>query len=57
MELTITLYRKKPKFVVHGMLELNDAKHLKYEKICDRISSPQKDHFLWIADFMFNDNE
>ena len=31
-ELTITPYRKKPKFVGHGMLELNEARRLKYEK-------------------------
>ena len=55
-ELTITPYKKKPKFAAHGMLELNDARRLKYEKICDRISSPQKYDFLWMADFMFNDN-
>ena len=55
-ELTITPYRKKPKFVAHGMLELNDLRRLKYEKICDGISSPQKYNFLRMADFMFNDN-
>ena len=56
-ESTVTPYRKKPKFVVHGMLELNDTRRLKYEKICDRISSPQKYDFLWMADFIFNDND
>ena len=45
-ELTITPYRKKPKFLAYGMLELNDARRLKYEKICDGISSPQKYDFL-----------
>ena len=55
-DLTITLYRKKLIFVTHGMLELNDARRLKYEKTCDGISSPQKYHFLWMADFMFNDD-
>ena len=27
------------------------------KKICDEISSPQKCDFLWLADFMFNDND
>ena len=40
-ELTTTPYRKKSKFVAHGMLKLNDARRLKYEKICDGINSPQ----------------
>ena len=26
-DLTVTPYRKKPKFLVHGMLELNDARY------------------------------
>ena len=56
MDLTTTQYRKKPKFAAHGMLELNDARHLKYEKTCDGISSPQKYDFLWMADFMFNND-
>ena len=55
-ELTITPYRKKPKFVAHGMLELYDTRSLKYKKICDGISSPQKYDFLSMADFMHNDN-
>ena len=55
-EVTITPYRKKPKFVAHGMLKLNDARRLNCEKICDGISSPKKYDFLWMADFMFNDN-
>ena len=38
------------------MLELSDARRLKYEKICDGISSPRKYDFLWMTDFMFNDN-
>ena len=38
------------------MLELNDTRRLKYKKTCDRISSPQKYYFLWMADFMFNDD-
>ena len=55
-QLIITPYRKKPKFEAHGILELNDARRLKYEKICDGISSPQKYDFMWVVDFMFNDN-
>ena len=55
-QLIITPYRKKPKFEAHGILELNDARRLKYEKICDGISSPQKYDFMWMVDFMFNDN-
>ena len=35
LDLIITPYRKKLKFVAHGMLELNDSRHLKYEKICE----------------------
>ena len=27
------------------------------KKICDEISSPQKYDFLWLTDFMFNDND
>ena len=27
------------------------------KKMCDEISSPQKCDFLWLADFMFNDND
>ena len=42
---------------MHGILELNDARHLKYEKTCDRISSPQKYDSQWMADFTFNDND
>ena len=38
------------------MLELSDARRLKYEKICDGTSSPRKYDFLWMTDFMFNDN-
>ena len=56
-DLTIRSYRKKLKFVAHGMLELNDARRLKYEKICAGISSPQKYDFLWMAGFIFNDND
>ena len=40
VHITITPYRKKPKFVRHGMLELNNTKRLNYEKICAEISSP-----------------
>ena len=39
------------------MLELNDARHLKFEKICDGIRPPLKDDFMWMADFMCNDND
>ena len=46
LNLTITTYRKKHTFVAHGMLELNDARQLKYEKTCDGISSPQKYNVL-----------
>ena len=56
-DLTIRSYRKKLKFVAHGMLELNDARRLKYEKICAGINSPQKYDFLWMAGFIFNDND
>ena len=56
-DLTIRSYRKKLKFVAHGMLELNDARRLKYEKICAGINSPQKNDFLWMAGFIFNDND
>ena len=38
------------------MSRLNDTRRLKYEKISDGISFPQKYDFLWMADFMFNDN-
>ena len=56
LDVIITPYRKKLKFVEHCMLELNDSRHLKYEKICEWISSPQKYDSLWMADFMFNYN-
>ena len=39
------------------MLELNEVKRLKYDKTCEGISSPQKDDFLWMVDFMFTDND
>ena len=39
------------------MLELNDARCLKYEKICAGIRSPQKYGFLWMAGFIFNEND
>ena len=54
-DLTITPNRKIPKFLAHGMLELNEARRLKYDKTCDGISSPQKYDFLWMVDFMFID--
>ena len=57
LDLTTTPYRRKPIFPAHVMLELNDARRLKYEKTCDGISSPQKYDFLWMADFTFNDND
>ena len=56
-DLIITPYKKKPKFVAHGMLELNHSRCLKYERTCNRISSPQKHDFLWMAEFMSNYNE
>ena len=56
-DLTITPNRKIPKFLAHGMLELNEARRLKYDKTCDGISSPQKYDFLWMVDFMFIDND
>ena len=34
-DLIITPCIKKPKFAAHSMLELNDARRLKYEKTCD----------------------
>ena len=40
--LTITVCRKKAEFAGHDMLELNDERHLKYDKTCNGISSPQK---------------
>ena len=30
-EFTMTPYRKKPKFVAHGIVQLNDTRRLKYE--------------------------
>ena len=56
-DLTITPYRKKPKFAAHDMLELNNARHLRCEKICDGLSYPQKYDFLRTANFMFNDSD